>query len=178
LFPNGYQINLLPFSSFMRLYIFVIFFTVWCFSLWFLVWTYCLISGNWNDGSWSVPSVSLRLLSVLGFKSTLIFLRLHTKNWNISTNLILSNSLYYCFLCMIKLKWSLLLWNMWLKALTTLVYLIFHSCHFGSLSSVIPFFSVLAYRLLMEGWSLLKRQKIPSDDRVRFYFISPILLGD
>jgi hypothetical protein len=123
---------------------------VWCFSLWFLVWTYCLISGNWNDGSWSVPSVSLRLLSVLGFKSTLIFLRLHTKNWNISTNLILSNSLYYCFLCMIKLKWSLLLWNMWLKALTTLVYLIFHSCHFGSLSSVIPFFSVLAYRLLME----------------------------
>ena len=40
--------------------------------------------------SLSVPSVSLRLLSVLGFKSTLIFLRLHTKNWNISTNLILS----------------------------------------------------------------------------------------
>lgn len=83
LFRNGYQINLLHFASFMHLDIFVIIFSCAVLA------SYCLFLETEIRGGLSVLFESLNLLSALGFKSFLLFC-LHTKTWNISTNLILS----------------------------------------------------------------------------------------
>lgn len=104
LFRNGYQIHLLPFSSFMYLDIFVIFFSC------VVVASYCLFLETEIRGSLSALFNSLGLLSALGFKSFLFFFCLQKIETSAPT-LLCQNSLNHCFLCMVKLKRSLLMLN-------------------------------------------------------------------